>query len=124
VNPRRRRLRRGAPVLAGLAVAAAALTGCHDGQTSTKPNVPGAQVVVLKNVMFNPMVLTVKVGTTVDWKWDDSGVDHDVISVGHGPLHSPLRTGGDYDYTFTTPGTYPYACSIHPGMVGQIVVTG
>jgi len=115
------RFRRSAPA-AALALIAPIVTGCHNGQTSTTPNVPGAAVVVLRNLMYNPMVLTVRVGTTVDWKWNDSGVDHDVRSDGGGPLNSALRTGGDYDYTFTTAGTYPYHCSIHPGMVGRIIV--
>jgi plastocyanin len=32
---------------------------------------------------------------------------------------SPNET---FSFTFTTPGTYTYHCSIHPGMVGTIVI--
>jgi plastocyanin len=79
-------------------------------------------VVVLRGVAFNPAVVTVPVGTTVDWKWEDNGIAHDVVSVGPGPLHSALQATGDYDYRFSTPGTYHYQCSVHPFMLGTIVV--
>jgi plastocyanin len=31
-------------------------------------------------------------------------------------------TGDKYSVTFTKAGTYPYACLIHPGMIGKVVV--
>jgi plastocyanin len=31
-------------------------------------------------------------------------------------------TGDRYSVTFTKAGTYPYACLIHPGMIGKVVV--
>jgi plastocyanin len=33
-----------------------------------------------------------------------------------------LDTDGTYSFTFTTPGTYKYFCSLHPHMTGTIVV--
>ena len=33
-----------------------------------------------------------------------------------------LQPGQRWQYTFTTPGIYPYFCSIHPGMDGVIIV--
>ena len=77
---------------------------------------------VLRDIAFKPAVAVVKVGTTVDWKWEDNGVVHNVVSVGNGPLHSPLQATGDYDYRFTTPGTYRYDCSVHLFMDGTIIV--
>lgn len=32
------------------------------------------------------------------------------------------NTGDKYSVTFTKAGTYPYACLIHPGMIGKVVV--
>jgi plastocyanin len=33
-----------------------------------------------------------------------------------------FNTGDTYAVTFTKAGTYPYACLIHPGMIGKVVV--
>ena len=33
-----------------------------------------------------------------------------------------LDTGEKFSYTFTKAGTYPYFCSVHPKMTGQVVV--
>ena len=33
-----------------------------------------------------------------------------------------FNTGDKYSVTFTKKGTYPYACLIHPGMIGKVVV--
>ena len=34
-----------------------------------------------------------------------------------------LYDGDTFTITFTKPGTYPYACLLHPPMIGQVVVT-
>jgi plastocyanin len=34
----------------------------------------------------------------------------------------PLDTGDSFAFTFTTPGTYQYICSLHPFMKGTVVV--
>ena len=33
-----------------------------------------------------------------------------------------MAESNTFTFTFTTPGTYDYHCSIHPTMVGQIIV--
>jgi plastocyanin len=104
-------------LLAGLAAACSPTTA-----STTAPNVPGAAVVVLRNIAFNPPDLTISVGTTVDWKWEDHGIAHNVVSDGPGPLNSPLKATGDYDYRFTQPGVYHYRCTVHPNMLGTITV--
>jgi plastocyanin len=104
-------------------LAALAAPACSGLAAATiTPNVPGAAVVVLRNIAFNPPELTVSVGTTVDWKWEDHGIAHNVMSVGPGPLDSPLQATGDYDYRFTKPGVYHYHCSVHTYMFGTITV--
>lgn len=47
-------------------------------------------------------------------EWDGSGGLH---SSGTG-----WETGDRYSVTFTKAGTYPYACLIHPGQIGKVVV--
>jgi plastocyanin len=34
-----------------------------------------------------------------------------------------LDTQDNFSYTFTTPGTYQYFCTLHPQMIGKVVVT-
>lgn len=74
---------------------------------------------------YTPATLTVKVGETVTWNFDDRGVLHDVVGIGtaEGELRSRLMQTGSYTHTFTEPGTYEYTCSLHPEMTGTIVVT-
>jgi plastocyanin len=33
-----------------------------------------------------------------------------------------MDTDEKFSYTFTNAGTYPYYCTIHPKMTGQVVV--
>ncbi|MCL9762594.1 plastocyanin/azurin family copper-binding protein [Frankia sp. AiPa1] len=76
----------------------------------------------IRNFAFSPANLTVRVGTTVAWTNRDADA-HTVVST-NGPLHSPtLNTGDTYKYTFAKAGSYSYLCSIHPFMVGTVVVT-
>jgi len=35
-----------------------------------------------------------------------------------------LDTNERFSHTFDKPGTYPYYCSLHPKMTGQVVVGG
>ncbi|MGW2253946.1 cupredoxin domain-containing protein [Kitasatospora sp. NPDC001660] len=82
----------------------------------------GAQQVTVVNYAFSPSTLTVSAGTTVTWTNNDADA-HTVTSSGSGPLNSgTLNQGASYSYTFTTPGTYAYICSIHPFMHGTVVV--
>jgi plastocyanin len=77
--------------------------------------------IVLKNFHFTPTSLTVPAGTTVTWKNLD-GEPHTVVS-----MDGLFRSGGldqndVFTFTFDTPGTYRFLCSIHPQMMGTIIV--
>ena len=75
------------------------------------------------NFAFKPGTLTVPVGTTVTWVNKDSDT-HSVQSTDKRFTSSPaLEHGESYTFTFTTPGTYEYICSLHSFMKGKIVVT-
>ncbi|MGH8138046.1 MAG: cupredoxin domain-containing protein [Steroidobacteraceae bacterium] len=77
--------------------------------------------VVVKNFMFMPTSLTVKAGSTVTWaNMDDE--PHTVISDTGLFRSGALDTNDSYSFTFNKPGTYHFTCSIHPRMVGTIVV--
>ncbi|HLI18907.1 MAG TPA: cupredoxin family copper-binding protein [Rhodanobacteraceae bacterium] len=99
-----------------LALAAHAATPA----ASTKA-APGYQVGI-RNFHFMPAKLVVPAGGTVTWINHDEE-PHVVTSVGDRFKNSPaLDTNDHYSATFAQPGTYTYFCSIHPQMVGTIVV--
>lgn len=81
--------------------------------------------VTISNYNFSPGAITVKKGTAVTWTNQDS-VAHNVQETDgkSGPMSGDLDNGKSYTFTFNTPGTYNYHCSIHPEMVGKVVVTG
>ena len=70
---------------------------------------------------FLPQRITVKAGTTVTWINEDD-VPHTVASSGKLFKSKALDTADKFSFTFTTPGTYDYFCSVHPHMTGAVVV--
>jgi amicyanin len=70
---------------------------------------------------FLPQRITVKAGTTVTWINEDD-VPHTVASSGKVFKSKALDTADKFSFTFTTPGTYDYFCSLHPHMTGAVVV--
>ena len=77
--------------------------------------------VAIDNFTFNPQKLTVKTGTTVRWTNKDD-IPHAVAAVNKQFKSKTLDTDDAYSFTFTTPGSYDYFCSLHPHMTGTIVV--
>jgi amicyanin len=77
--------------------------------------------VTIDNFTFTPQRLTVKAGTTVIWTNKDD-IPHAVAAVSKLFRSQALDTDQDYSFTFTTPGSYEYFCSLHPHMTGTIVV--
>jgi plastocyanin len=77
--------------------------------------------VTIDNFTFRPQTLTVAVGATVTWTNRDD-IPHTVVSDNAVFKSKARDTGETFSYTFDKPGTYPYHCSIHPKMTGQVVV--
>jgi amicyanin len=90
--------------------------------TADAPAPQGGTAVAISDFKFNPATLTVPVGTTVTWTNNDE--EPHTIAAKDGSFHSPgMDTHATYSYTFSTPGSYDYICSIHPFMTGTVVVT-
>lgn len=77
-------------------------------------------VTISKN-KFTPQSITVKVGTTVTWKNNDTVV-HTVDAVRGEFRSGSVQPGKTFSYTFSTPGLVDYQCSIHPGMLGTVLI--
>jgi len=121
-------------VLVVLLALFALATGCgsdNSGSTPTASAAPpassgsaapsGGSTVEIKDFMFMPATLTVPVGGTVTWKFDDS-TQHTVTADDNSFKSSPMAGGQTFTHTFTTAGTVPYHCSIHPSMTATIIV--
>jgi plastocyanin len=76
-----------------------------------------------KNKSFQPRVLGVPIGATIDFPNDDM-IFHNVFSLsGPQPFDLGLyRSGQSPSRTFTQAGTYRVFCNIHPQMSAVIVV--
>jgi len=93
--------------------------------SGSPPPPPAPNTVEVANNYFNPVTLTVSVGTTVTWNWPVVSRRHNILPEGTQSVpYSPDIVDGPYvyQYTFTTPGTYDYYCLEHGGMRGTIVV--
>jgi plastocyanin len=77
--------------------------------------------VKIDNFTFDPQKITIKAGTTVTWKNVDD-IPHTVTSTARTFKSKALDTDDSFSYTFTTPGTFEYFCSLHPHMTATIVV--
>ena len=70
--------------------------------------------------------LTIDVGDTVIWTWDDTA-PHTVTSLPGAT--EPFNSGGpvsnssfQFSFTFNQEGVNPYQCNVHPSMAGTITV--
>lgn len=106
----------GWPALVLVAALAAVAPGAH---AVTSP----AKQIELKNIAFNPDVVTIKAGQRVTWTWNDPYTSHNIHSMG-APRFKGItsRQKGTYTVRFTKKGTYRYECTLHPGMRAKIIV--
>jgi plastocyanin len=81
----------------------------------------GSTIVMAKDFMFAPTAMTVAAGSTVTWTNRDDE-PHTVVSDNGLFRSAALDTNESFSFRFDKPGTYRYLCSIHPRMVGTIVV--
>ena len=77
--------------------------------------------IAIDNFTFNPQKLTVKAGNTVTWTNKDD-IPHAIATASKQFKSKTLDTDDAYSFTFTTPGSYEYFCSLHPHMTGTVVV--
>lgn len=115
--------------LAFITTALAIASSCGGGSSPTSPStggnsgtpitiVNGAQV--LTTTAYSPNPLTVSVGTTVTWTNKDS-TTHTATSD-TGAFNGTVAPNAQFSFTFANAGTFTYHCSLHPNMVGSVVV--
>ncbi|MHB8293701.1 MAG: cupredoxin domain-containing protein [Acidimicrobiales bacterium] len=82
---------------------------------------PAAVVHLTKQLTFSPASVVIKAGQTVEWKWQNDGIPHNVTFP---TFESSTQTAGTYYRTFNQVGTFPYVCTLHQSedMIGTVVV--
>lgn len=106
-----------AALLAGGDHAAAGGGGCRE----TAPTVSTAATsVAMDDFCFEPGVVTITPGETLEITNEDP-VLHNVY--GPGWFHGEVAPGESLSRTFDDVGTYTFACTLHPGMTGAVVVS-
>ena len=114
-----------------VAAVIAAVSGC--GSSSSSTAAPGSSTaagagrtgVTIQKFAFGPATVSVKFGTAVVWTNQDD-TQHTATSDPGAPTSfdtGNISHGNTAVFTFQTPGSYPYHCSIHTYMKGTITVT-
>jgi len=117
--------------IAAMVLAAFALA-CVDDNKPNNPNNPTSpspvdMAITIQgvrgNMSFAPATANVRVGQLVEWRNVDTIV-HD-LDEDNGRFDTGNIAAGTTSRTLRkdVEGTFPYHCTIHPGMVGTIVVT-
>lgn len=88
---------------------------------SVNATAPVDAQVVIKDFMFHPTNVTIKAGTVLTWVNRDE--EPHTVTSDMGLFRSgAMDTNDTFVFKFDKPGTYHFLCSIHPQMVGTIVV--
>lgn len=94
--------------------AAAGGGGCRGDATEGR-----ATTVDMAKACMTPTVVHVEPGTTVTWTNRDP-ILHNLYGTNW--AYGDLQPGASISRTFDDVGTFPYACTLHPGMLGAVVV--
>jgi plastocyanin len=126
----------GAHPLAGTNPAAASMVESHSAMASmAEYHLPAAKTtqgtvihlhqrvvhLTIQNFAFEPARLVVSPGTRLVWTNKDTA-PHTVTSTKGIWSSAVLNTGSQFARTFSTAGSFPYYCSIHPFMRATIIV--
>jgi plastocyanin len=92
-------------------------------KTANSGTVSGEPAIQIQLFQFKPPSLTVKAGTRVTWRNEDTAV-HSIKDTS--PLATPvspdLGKGATFSITYGEPGSYSYICGIHQYMTGSVTV--
>ncbi len=93
-----------------------------EGEDEAEADSPVDGEIQIAGFQFGPAEAEVAVGSTVTWTNFD-GATH-TATADDGTFDSgDIEAGEEFSFIFEEPGTFSYACEIHPDMVGTITVT-
>jgi plastocyanin len=83
----------------------------------------GRVIISIVGFQYIPAYFKVKTGTVVRWVNQEKRQFHNVWFEEAGDPEPPYFFPGEfYERQFDTPGIFPYHCSPHPQMIGQVIV--
>jgi plastocyanin len=81
-----------------------------------------SHTVRIDRFLFEPPVLTVRIGDTVEWK-NAGSVPHTATSTdGKTFDSSAIASGRSWSFKPKKKGTFNYVCTLHPNMKGKLIV--
>ena len=83
-----------------------------------------AKVSATDALQFSPTSQTVKVGQVIEWTNTGSVLHNITFDEASCLTDSAFQPQATWAISFTQAGSYPYHCTIHPGMDGTLTVTG
>lgn len=81
-----------------------------------------ALTIAMDGTAFSPSETTSRVGDTVTWINKDP-FPHNISFANGGPRSGDVEPDARWRFRATTPGTFPYVCTLHPGMKGTLIIT-
>jgi plastocyanin len=72
---------------------------------------------------YDPATVSVKVGDTVAWDFQDNSAQHSVTADDSSFDSCLLNSGAKFMVTFSKAGDVKYHCQIHAQMIGEIKVS-
>jgi plastocyanin len=112
----RRRSRPGPRALATIVAVALALA-----VTGSEAAGGAVHTVTIDGFAFKPPSITVKQGDTVLWRNTDP-VPHTATAKEAGLDSHDIPANGTYRFTAKKKGRFPYICTLHPIMKGELIV--
>jgi plastocyanin len=93
----------------------------YDGTSSSAVVLQKTAVSIIDNA-YNPEDLIVNVGDSVTWT-NNGELPHTVTATDESFDSGFLMNGDEWSFRFDGVGEFEYLCTIHPEMVGRIIVT-
>ena len=113
-----------------LMIAALSMAACSSAPPTEKSSAQPAKttavpakshVVLISGFKYQPEVLTVNAGDTVEWQNKDI-VPHSATASDKSFDSGNIASGASWKFVAGTKGTYYYLCTLHPNMKARLVV--
>ena len=107
----------GVPLMIGMALSVVMLTAAAYALAAAQATVE----ITIDGYSFTPATTTIEPGTLVEWiNRDDS--PHTIVAQSLAFRSKALDTNDRFSHRFVEPGVIDYFCSLHPHMMGKVIV--